>query len=352
MFMPQRLLTAFLSGVLAFASPWQLRAMGQAEMTSEQVMLKAAEAVQWTRNMHVRMDYHGKLIRLAGGVQKGAAIKEVSGWEELYVTGNLLHAIKQNDSVNGVDGAHLEILVTPNRRILWVKNSNVQYTEARSVIDDAVAFDRALPDFGWYLDGVFATDAYPVFDFATAIRVGRIQSSERDEIVDGLPCKVVEIDGDSWILRVWAAPSRDFNFAKCTLDCKASAKQSHNEVDKIEFQRLSTGQWVIQGGRLVKGEPQNPGLSTRYEVTVHRTLIDPSPDFDKLKAFELPPIPNGEPVERTDVDQAGKEINSGLNYTWKDGTVVPAYDPRLIDRIRRAVERSDSQTLPSSDSGK
>jgi hypothetical protein len=319
------------------------------DLSAEPLFAKAVDACRWTRTMHVMLDFQATIVRTRPTGTD--APRTFSGAGEIETSDGRLHVIKQNSAANGA--GRFETLVTPQFRVYWVRDGFVQYTESPQVIKNAAILDRGMAEMGWFLDGVFTENVHGLTDLAALGRLGKIQPEVGDERRDGLDCKRVQVMGDSWNLRIWIVPSRGCNFAGYEFDSPANSSpqpsQLHIVVDAIQFQQATDGTWLISGGRLTRREVAASGEVTVSKVVVKRSEIDRSPDFGKLKAFDLPPIPNGTEVLLSEADKDGKPVprNSGLKYMWKDGAAVPAYDPRLIERIRQQLQQA---TAPSSGS--
>lgn len=322
-------------------------------LSPEQLLQKAIDATAWTRNVHMRLEYR---IRSIGWVQEDFGLgppvnlDEQSGTGEVFVSGQRLRSIRQNAPAGGFDGAHVDTLVTPDRRIFWVKGHSVAYTESKLLIEQAEVLDRASMLMGWFLDGNISDQIYGLFTFATALKLGKVQPNAPEENLGDIPCRVVDVVGDSWELRVWVAPTRDFNFARFTFDSKADPKigrkEVHCDIKQIKYQQLQDGKWIIKAGTFQFTAPFKDRGERGYETTVTRTFVDLNPDFEKLKAFDVPAIPDGERVLLEETDESGKRKQSGVKHMWKDGKVVPAYDPKVIERIERQM-RNDATTQPA-----
>ena len=333
----------------------QVRAADDAAgLSPDQLLQKAIDATTWTRNMHERLEFR---IRPIGWVQDDFGsgppvnLDEQSGTGEIFVSGERLRSIRQNGPANGFDGAHVETLVTPDRRIFWVKGSSVDYTESKLLIEQSAVLDRALKQMGWFLDGNISDQIYDLFTFATALKLGKVQQNAPEEKIGDIECRVVHVVGDSWELRVWVAPTRDFNFARFTFDSKADPKigrkEVHCDIKQIEYQQLQDGKWIIKGGTFRYTAPFKDRGERGEDIIVARTFVDVNPDFEKLKAFDVPAIPNGERVLIEKADESGKKKrDSGVKRMWKDGKIVPAYDPKVIERIDQQM-KNDATTQPA-----
>jgi len=336
--------------VLSFAVP--AKGADASDLSPDQLLRKAVDATTWTGNMHLRLDFRTRPYGWAtADIPAGVTFHELSGSGEIYASGDRLRILKQNADLNGYKGAYVDTLVLPPRRIMWVKNGSVQYSESQPIIEHTASLDRGSPLMGWFLDGVLTDQIYHPFTFSTALRIGKVQPNAPEETLAGIPCRVVDVVGDSWELHVWVAPSRGYNFARYKFDSEANPKikraEFHTDIDQIQYEQLANGTWIIQGGRLLNLAPDSHGGQHGDETVVNRTSIDVSPDFEKLKAFELPPIPDGTPVFIRKADGDGNEIkdDSGVENVWKDGKVEsgPAFDPKVIEQMRKALD-DDSKT--------
>ncbi len=301
--------------------------------------MKAIDATSWTSNAHIRFSF---VYRSIGDFGPGVK-EEGSGTGEILVSPEALRSIRIHAPDKAGAGAHVETLVQPGRRVLWVKGSRVQYTESKAVIESAAGFDRGLNFMGWFLDGAFTDQIYHPLTFEVAIANGRVDPNIRDEKIGDMNCRVVSVLGDGWVLQVWIVPERDHNFARYRFVSKETAGSTRKafrvDVDDVRFEAQPDGKWVVKSGR-IRNLVTDPEHGERgNEVVVDRTFIDLSPDFKVLGAFEPIPIPDGEPAILEEADEKGKRLPpSGIRLMWKDGGLAPAYDPKVVEEIREGLK--------------
>lgn len=341
--------TRFIAAVSLFLLGWAapLSALGAdpLESTAEVLLRKAADASGWMRSAHVKLEFQA--TRLKPIDAQAARPPGNKGWGEIWQSGPYLHVIKQNVEEDDSEGARVEILRTPQRRICWQKGTIVQYTESPAVMKKSESLDYGFHELGWFLNGVFPNQVHPLFRLSNAGELGRVQPTVGEEQLGDLACHVVDITGDSWSLRLWIAPQRDYNLAKLSFNCQANPKLRYKEqrivIDDIGYRQMESGAWVVESGTFRYHTLDHaPDRERQIEIHVRRTTIELNPDFEKLNAFALPPIPNGEKVHRTEVDAQGKEVDvyAGIKHIWKDGAIVPAYDPEFIQRVEKLIKQN------------
>lgn len=319
-------------------------AVENATSSPRQLLRAASAAMNWTKHSHTESTLRFTFTTRGDNGRLGKPGGTTAKYD-LFQDGDRLRMVQQNASEHGYAGAHVVLLITPQRRIAWVKNDYVLYTKSNEVIKQSAGLDRAYAGYGWFLNGVLSDrGGAPVFDFAAAARLGNISPVVHEGKIGGLSCKIVDVSTDSWKLRVWIAPSRGYNFAKFTFSTASAGHQEDIIVDDVSYKHLRGSKWVIQSARYRQHYSVGGHVEQSKEITAKRTLIDLAPDFAKLGAFNLPPIPNGQEVGIQVADKNGKtKPSSGLKYMWENGKVVRAYDPKIVNQIRQLEAKSKQE---------
>ena len=315
----------------------------------EELLRNTIRASDWMASAHFKVSFEASSVVKAedGTVERHHTS---SGQVEIITDGPRLRYVKQNADRDGVPGMRMEVLVTPERRLMWVEDDFVQYTESPILIASAAALDRTLNEASWPLEGRVPLDRKrPVFDLAGALEEGKPLPEVVDEVVNGIPCKKVTVHGDGWQWECWVAPSRGYGLAKQVFVAEAREKVGRaafrSTVDHVTFKEVNdastgTSRWLAEAGTI---EIASPGTkSTRITtIEVKRTAINLTPDYTELRAFETPQIPDGIEVLLETPDDQGQAAPRGpLRYVWKGGRVEPLHDPATIDRIRKEIEKA------------
>lgn len=119
------------------------------------------------------------------------------------------------------------------------------------------------------------------------------------EEVYGKKCYVIKALIGKNMYQVWFSPEHGYHIAK--VEIQAESKQVYL-LDHVQFRKMEDV-WVPVSCAVTDSSRQ---------YTYERTKIDLKPDFEKMKAFELP-IANGTPIAMENKDG---------QYVWQDGHVV------------------------------
>jgi hypothetical protein len=167
--------------------------------------------------------------------------------------------------------------------------------------------------------------------------------------VNDVPCEIVESDAPVGVVRIWIAPSLEYNFVKFEFEQNGAAgKVSKDFKASFEFTDKANrgGRTILLAGRYHSSfvPMQGSGFQSLTEdVEARRTDVDSSPTYTDPNLFSFADVPNGAMVTFDD-DRA-----STVQYIWRDGKAVPLVDSGLLEWIRGQAQtgRASSSSRPA-----
>jgi len=156
--------------------------------------------------------------------------------------------------------------------------------------------------------------------------------SVRDELekVDSVACYVIDAKAKSGDYTVWLDPEHGYNVAKVNIQLgpnnlyngkRLDSNESDSlSVQNIRFERID-GAWIPLEADMYSARKRQDGFIMQSAIHHKVTQIILDPDHEALDSF-VPKIENGTKV---------KNLDSGENYTWREGMkfVVDDWDGRI-----------------------
>jgi hypothetical protein len=298
--------------------------------SAQSLLRKAADATAWSTHAHLKVQTSSTFVRGLDGESERDRPLETA--VEVFVSGDRYRINRQNaPNEDGSAGTRTETLRSPERRIFWLKGREVLVTEDPALIATIRNFDNMLGAAS-VLDGRFPLDREPyVLDPSHAVATGQLQHAIQDATLGDLACRVVKVAGDGWKLEAWIVPQRGYNFGQLVFQHDYRGQRSIHTINDMVHQQLPDGRWVVvEGKSRIAWYPNVDDPKRVREVLqeIRREVIDLDPDFEALKAFDLPPIPNGERVRVLMVDEHGEAVDDPVRREWRDGRpVISAHQP-------------------------
>lgn len=331
---------------------WSAIAVGGATTTAtvdspEQLLDKLDQAIAWTANSAIKMDFRDVETRLDTKRSRGQTI--TTGTVAVYQASDDRLRL---EVVYAETRERENALILPGRVIQWSSDPSrwhVDYTESPTMILSHSAGCRGATRYGWFLDGAVCysgkeTAGLKLVHLAGLARLGRISPELARERVGDLDCFVITSVRDDDFCRIWVAPSRGYNFAKFmwapSPKRAAIIGESRQVVDDVQFGRIWGDRWIVlRAHRFDRTAPlKRPDDWSADDITFTRTSVDPAPDFARLNVFNADEIPDGTAVDVVAETPHGRIV--GWKSKWKAGAVAEH------DWSHRPLDQMPTETSP------
>lgn len=154
------------------------------------------------------------------------------------------------------------------------------------------------------------------------------------EQVDGFDCYVLEGDTRDYHYTVWIDPNNGYLHRKIIGEGHKTEKLAKRllEVTGVKIESFDGIPMVTEATRHVFSEYID-GNTIDLTASEKISNIVWNPDFEREGAFKLD-IPNGTPVSYF----ADNMNETGIEFHWQDGEIVPNIDEQVIEQIDKMTE--------------
>lgn len=219
--------------------------------------------------------------------------------------------------------------------------------EAKTAFDD-VSFNENL---GTFLDGRVRGSQLGTIDLVSIFEEHVSQTTVREETIGKTACYVLEATVAGVQYRAWLSRDKDFNCVRYEIEHKERQDFTDKDgrpfssfqkrCDLTEFKQID-GTWVPVQGTLTTTITRQDGSRVVNVISTNRQQVELRPDFDKLGAFLLNDIPDG-----TRIGAIGEWANTGVEFEWRGGKIVPRFDETLIQRIEEEMRATPERGRPA-----
>jgi hypothetical protein len=192
------------------------------------------------------------------------------------------------------------------------------------------------PRFGGFLDG-WASWGATGGNLFTLARSGHPQLVEKAEVIRGIECRRVDAKGDTWAMKLWVAPSKEFNLVKLELvGTQPGVFEKYAISIEVDEYGTHDGRSLPVSARHVAAYTPSPHSNVgytspyRFEHVAKRTLIDLNPSFPE-NIFSFAGIKDGTKV------RIEEEPNASIALVWQDGKPRKRVDGEKLASLDAAV---------------